>query len=148
LDSFDGTQDRVGVGVEDEGFAAELGVLSQLGGGCARKFGVGEQLAAMVLDGVLGVLQRVAGEEQDGGLFPADAAVGNKLFEARERDGGGGLAADAFGADLGLGEGDLLLSDLFAPAAGGGEDADGFLPRGWIPNSDGGGAGVGRDGGE
>jgi hypothetical protein len=42
LDCLDGAEDRFRVRVEDEGLAAELGVLHQLGGGCAGKFGVGE----------------------------------------------------------------------------------------------------------
>ena len=73
----------------------------------------------MVVDGVLGVLEGVAGEDEDDALFAVDVALGDQLFEPGEGDGGGGFAADAFGADLGLGEGDLGFGDLLAPAAGG-----------------------------
>ncbi len=100
----------------------------------------------MVVDGVGGVLEGVAGEDEDDALFAGDLALGYELLEAGEGDGGGGFAAYAFGADLGLGEGDLLLGGLFAPAAGGSESAEGFAPGGGVADADGGGAGVGFDG--
>ena len=75
-----------------------------------------------------------------------DAALRDELLEAGEGDGGGGLAADAFGADLGLGEGDLLLGGLLAPAAHVFDDAGGLAPAGGVADADGGGAGLGGDG--
>ncbi len=78
----------------------------------------------------------------------ADLALSDELLEAGEGDGGGGFAADALGADLGLGEGDLLLGDLLAPAAGGAESSEGLAPGGGVADTDGGGAGVGLDGDE
>ena len=42
---------------------------------------------------------------------------GDELSDAGERDGRGGFAADALGADLRLGEGDLLFGHLLAPPA-------------------------------
>ncbi len=47
------------------------------------------------------------------------------------------------GADLGFGQCDLLLGDLFAPAAHGLDDSCGFAPAGGVADADGGGAGVG-----
>ena len=60
-------------------------------------------------------------------------ALGDELLEAGEGDGGGGLAADAFGADLGLGEGDLLLGGLLAPAADLFDDAGGLRQQAGLP---------------
>ncbi len=72
----------------------------------------------------------------------------DEFFEAGEGGGGGGLAADAFGADLGLGEGDLVLGGLLGPAAGGVDGVNGLAEGGGIADADGGGAGVGDDGGD
>ncbi len=121
---FEGAEDRIGVGVEDDGGLAQGGVEDLIGGGDLCVLFVGEELAAVVVDGVVGVLEGMAGEDEDDALFPADLALGDELLEASEGDGGGGLAADALGADLGLGEGDLLLGDLLAPAAGGAEGTE------------------------
>ncbi len=109
-------------------------------------FGVGEEFVAVVVDGVLRVLQGVAGEDKHDALLRGDLAEGDELLEAGEGDGGGGFAADAFGADLGLGEGDLLLGDLLAPAAEVVDDGGGLAPGGGVADADGGGAGVGGDG--
>src|SRR5215469_7544085 len=97
---------------------------SLVGCGEVRGFVLGEEFAAVVVDGVGRILQGVSGEDEDDTLFPADFALGDELLEASESNGRGGFAADAFGADLGLGEGDLLLGDLLAPATGGAEGAE------------------------
>jgi hypothetical protein len=121
-------QHTVRIRVEHDRLAAHLRVLREFGGARAGQLLLAQQLAAVVVDGVAGILERVAGEQQDGGLFLADAAVGDQLLQAGERDRRGGLAADALRADLGLGQRDLALGDLLAPAAGRGQHAHRLLP--------------------
>ena len=145
---FEGTEYGVAVGVEHDGGFAELVVEDAVGGGGGGQLCVGEEFIAMIVDGVVGVFEGVAGEDEDGALLGADAAIGDELFEACEGDGGSWFAADAFGADLGLGEGDFGFGDLLAPAAGGLEGLHGFLPARGIADANGGGAGFGGDGGE
>ncbi len=106
---LEGAQDNVGVGFEDDGGLAQRGVERLVAGGELGLLGFGEEFVAVVVDGVLRVLEGVAGEDEDDAFFARDLSLGDELFEAGEGDGGGGFAADAFGADLGLGEGDLLL---------------------------------------
>ena len=66
--------------------------------------GFGEELVAVVVDGVLRVLEGVAGEDEDDALLRGDLAEGDEFLEPGKGDGGGRFAADAFGADLGFGE--------------------------------------------
>ena len=65
------------------------------------------------------------------------------FFKTGERDGGCGLASDAFGADFGFGLSDFDFGDLFAGSAGGFENVRRFFPRGGVADADGGGAGFG-----
>ena len=98
-------QHSIGRGLEGEGRPALLGQFPFQPGTFLR----GQQLLAMKIDGVFGVLERVAGEEEHDWFAASDLALPHQLFQAGEGDGRCRLAADAFRADLGLGEGDLLL---------------------------------------
>src|SRR6185312_9002560 len=79
---------------------------------------------------------RVAGKDEDDSLFASDLAHGNKLFESGEGNGRGRLATYALSADLGFGKGDLLLGDLFAPAAEPVDDVGSLAPGGGIADAD------------
>ena len=72
-------QDDVGVGFEDDRGLAEGGVQRLIGPGDLGVLGFGEELAAMVGDGVVGVLEGVAGEDEDDTLFAGDLALGDEL---------------------------------------------------------------------
>jgi hypothetical protein len=77
---FEGAEDDVGIGLEDDGGLAQGGVLGLIGGGELGTFGVGEELVAVVVDGVLGVLEGVAGEDEDDTLLRGDLAEGDELL--------------------------------------------------------------------
>src|SRR5712664_1119649 len=88
----------------------------------------------------------MACKDKHDALLPSDLAQGDELFEAGESDRRGGFAADALGADLGLGKGDLLLGDLLAPTAELVDNRRSLPPGGGIADSDSSGAGVRSDG--
>src|ERR1700734_3042309 len=90
----------------------------------------------MKLDGVVGVLQRVACQDQDDRLARVDLALLTELLEPRERDGRCRLTAQAFGAQLCLGDRDFSFGDVKAPAIAFLYDARGLAPRSWIANAD------------
>jgi len=52
----------------------------------------------------------------------------DEFFQSSQRDGGCRFTSDAFGSDLGFGEGDLGFRYLLDPASGRMDDADGFAP--------------------
>ncbi len=54
----------------------------------------------MEVDGVVGILQRVAGEHQHHGFGVADGALRAQLLEPSESNSGSRLAAQAFGSQL------------------------------------------------
>jgi len=143
---FERAQDGVGLGFEDDRRFAQGRMQWLIVSRDASVFGIGEELVAVVVDGVVGVFEGVAGEDKDHALFASDFALGYELLQSGEGDGRGGLAAYALGADLGLGEGNLLLAGLLAPTAGGAERAEGLAPRCRIADADRSGAGVGLDG--
>ena len=99
----------------------------------------------MEFDGVVGVLERVAGEHQNHGLVGGDDALGAQFLQPGQGDGRGRLAAQSFGAELGLGDGDLRLGHVEAPAAGLLNDPRRLAPGGGIADANGGGAGVRLD---
>ena len=70
----------------------------------------------------------------------------DELLQSGEGDGGRWLAADAFGADLSFGEGDLVFGDLLDPASRRVRRRQSFLPGGRIADADGSGQGVGLSG--
>ena len=65
-----------------------------------------------------------------------------QLFQAGQGYGGSRLAAQAFGAQLGLGHRDFGFRDVQAPAAGFLNHAGCLAPGGRIADADGGGPGV------
>src|SRR5271166_2367936 len=87
-----------------------------------------KQIAAMVLDGVIGVLEGVPGEQQHDSFRCVDLPCRDEFFQSSQRDGGCRFTADAFSSNLGLGEGDLGFRYLLDPASGGTDDADGLAP--------------------
>ena len=68
-----------------------------------------EQIPAMELDGEIGIFEQMAGQDQDDGLAGFDESAPAQLLESGQRDGGGGFATDAIGADFGFGRGDFDL---------------------------------------
>src|SRR5271169_4998011 len=141
---IESAKDLIGICIELNGVAARGVDL------CAKRgeLILAKQIAAMVLDAVVGVLEGVAGEQKHHRLRRIDLPCRDEFFQSSQRDGGCRFTSDAFGSDLGFGEGDLGFRYLLDPAAGCTDDADGFAPRGGIANADGAGAGVGLDGGE
>src|ERR1700739_3347891 len=99
----------------------------------------------MVLDGVVRVLQRMAGEQQDDTLRGIDLACGKQLLETDKGYGRSGLAANAFGSDLGFGESYLRLGRLLDPSSGGFDDSDGLAPGCRIANANRAGPGLSLD---
>ena len=100
---FQGSYYQRRVRFEDNGRLAQGGMLGQLGGGELGSLGCGEELVAVVIDGVLRIFEGVAGEDEDDALLPGDLTECDELFEAGEGDRRGGFAADALGTDLRLG---------------------------------------------
>ena len=80
-------------------------------------FIVSEQRSAMEVDGVVGVLQRMPGKQQHHSLAGGHLSLGAQFLQARKGHGRSGFTAQAFGAKLGLGNRDLCLGDIEAPAA-------------------------------
>ena len=144
-DSFSAREHERGVGIKNDGRLPQSGMAGLIGSGELRLLCSGEKLVAVVVDGVLRVLEGVAGEDQYDTLLGGDLAEGDKLFQAGERDGGGGFAPYAFRADLSLRERNLLLGDLFAPAAEFVDDCRCLAPRGGVADADRRGARVRRD---
>jgi len=143
---FQGSYNQRRVRFEDDGRFAQGGVLGQLGRGELGSLGRGEELVAVVVNGVLRIFEGMPGENEDNALLGSDFIQGDEFFEAGEGDGGGGFAAYALGADLGLGKGDLLLGDLLTPAAEIVDDCSCLAPGSRVADADGGGSGVCGDG--
>ena len=143
---LEAAEHEVRVSLQNERGAAKTVMLrDHLRGGIGEFFGT-QQGAAVVVDGVLGILESVAGEQEHDTILGGDLALSDEFLEAGQGNGGGGLAADAFGADLGLGQGNLLLGGLFTPAAGLFKGGDGLAPGGWVANANRAGSGVSGDG--
>ena len=68
-----------------------------------------ELLGRVIGDRGGGVFQLMAGQNADDLLVGADDAFGHELLDARHAGGAGRLAAEAAGADLGLGVEDFLV---------------------------------------
>ena len=72
----------------------------------------------MKIDGVLRILERVAGEQQHDRFAAVDLALANQLFQAGQGYGGCRLATDTLLANLCLGQSYFGFADLLAVAAG------------------------------
>ena len=81
-----GAEDDVRVGFEDYGRLAQAGVLGLLKRGGLAGFGFGEELAAVIVDGVLRVFEGVAGEDEDNALLAGYFSLCYELFEAGKGD--------------------------------------------------------------
>src|SRR6185437_673372 len=130
------TQDCIRIGFKHDGRLAQSSMQSLIVGRNLSVFRLRQKLSTMVVNRVLRVLERVAGKDEDDSLFASDLAHGNKLFESGEGNGRGRLATYALSADLGFGKGDLLLGDLFAPAAEPVDDVGSLAPGGGIADAD------------
>ncbi len=75
-EGFEGAQDGVAVGVEDDGRLAEGGGFGGLRRGKGGLLLLAEEFVAVEVDGVVGVFEGVAGEDEDDAVFGVDAAVG------------------------------------------------------------------------
>ena len=126
---------KVRVWFEDDGRLTQRGVERPIRGGDLGVFNLGEQLCPVIVDGVLGVLEGVSGEDEYHALLTGDLAQSDELFEASQGNGRGGFATNAFSADLGFGESDLLFGDLFAPAAKPVDDVGCLAPGGGVANA-------------
>src|SRR4051812_38723394 len=86
---LESAEDGVGVGIENDGRLAQGGVEDLIGARDLRVLLVGEELTTVIVDGVGGVLECVASEDENDTLFPADLALGDEFLESCEGDGGG-----------------------------------------------------------
>ncbi len=82
----------------------------------------------MVGDGVVGVFERVACEQQDDSFARLHLALLQKFFEAGERYGRGRLAANSLFADFGFCQRNLGFACLLAVTAGLLNDAYSLFP--------------------
>jgi hypothetical protein len=93
-----------------------LGGLGLVGRASAGRSSVGrsiKQIAAMKLDGEVGIFESMAGQDQDDGLAGFDESAAAQLLESSQRNGGGRFATDAIGADFGFGNCNFEFRDLF-----------------------------------
>ena len=72
----------------------------------------------MEVDGVIGVLEGVAGQHQNHCFTGIDYSPGTQLLQSRQRDRGSRLATQTFRAQFGFGDGNLGLGYVQAPSAG------------------------------
>src|SRR5439155_417602 len=84
-----------------------------------------------------GVFELVAGEDADDALIAADDPFFDELLDAGHAGGAGRLAAQAAGADLGLGVENLLVAGLAHHAVAEGERAQALGQVDWAVDLDG-----------
>ena len=94
---------KVSISVKDHGRFAQRGMLKLIRSSFCR----GQELVTVVLNGVVGILERVAREQQNDAVFCAHASICSQLLQAGKRDGAGWLAANALRADLSFGKRNL-----------------------------------------
>src|ERR1700680_5079804 len=122
-------------GIKDDGRMAEW--LQR--GAFALVHGALKEIAAVEFHGEVGILEQVSGEDQDDSFRRLHETLLQQFFQASEGDGGGGLAANAFGADFGFGLSDLEFAYLFAGATRSLKNFYRLFPRSGVADADRGG---------
>src|SRR6202167_3885011 len=92
----------------------------------------------MELNREVGIFKNVASQNEDDGFAGLHKSAATQFLKSSQRDGGGGLATDAIGANFGFCGGNLDLCNLFDLAAGRLQYPQRFLPRCRISNPYGG----------
>ena len=82
----------------------------------------------MVVGGVVGILEQIAGQDGHHVFLGIDFPCLDQFFDSGYGGGGGGFTTDAVPADNGLGVGNVLLADKIAPSLCPVHGPDRFLP--------------------
>src|ERR1700758_1108235 len=89
----------------------------------------------MEVDRVVGIFERVPGEQQHDSLSAGNFALRPKLLETSQSHRRGGLASQTLSTQFSLGDGDFGLADIEAPSACVLDDSCGFAPRSRVANA-------------